>query len=226
MVHSGRGGAGNIRSPSREPRDRANEQAEDALQARLIAEERGRAQAVLSTGRGGVGNIAGGRSKSRSRSAVRDGRDESVARKAGDRHGSGRGGWGNINEERDRDSMEEEKVSWLSLVRQKLIRRSLKRRRSTKQRSGTSTLQGRPTSREVPHVPRSPAHPVQTCQWTRRRRQHYHPSPTHRYSSRSVRGTSGTCQATCDRQDQGSKHGTRVSWGPLSSVSWGFIVRG
>ena len=107
MIHSGRGGAGNIRSPSREPRDRVNEAKEDALQARLIAEERGREKGGISTGRGGVGNIAGGRSKSRSRSAVRGGRTDSPR---GDMHASGRGGWGNINEEHDRDSLDEEKV--------------------------------------------------------------------------------------------------------------------
>ncbi|ORX33996.1 hypothetical protein BD324DRAFT_189002 [Kockovaella imperatae] len=113
VIHSGRGGAGNIRSPSRDTRDRGTEDREDALQARLIAEERGRAHGGISTGRGGVGNIAG-RDKSRSRSAVRDVADTdstTPGRKGGasEVHASGRGGWGNINEERD--SLDEEKLA-------------------------------------------------------------------------------------------------------------------
>jgi len=100
VIHSGRGGAGNIRSPSR-TRDVAHEAKEDALQARLVAEERGRqAEGNFSTGRGGAGNIS--RSKSRSRSAVRDVRESTpdTTRRTEMRSG-GRGGWGNIREERD-----------------------------------------------------------------------------------------------------------------------------
>ena len=57
---------------------------------------RGRqAEAAFSTGRGGSGNIS--RSKSRSRSAVRDHRNASPAPPFA---GHGRGGFGNIAEER------------------------------------------------------------------------------------------------------------------------------
>ncbi|ORY24010.1 hypothetical protein BCR39DRAFT_472749 [Naematelia encephala] len=92
VTHSGRGGAGNVRSPSR-PRDVIAEAREDALQDQLVADRRGRqAEAPFSTGRGGAGNIA--RSKSRSRSAVRDHHEHH------DLHGVGRGGFGNIVEDR------------------------------------------------------------------------------------------------------------------------------
>jgi hypothetical protein len=111
MFHSGRGGAGNIRSPSQGPKATAeavHEAQEDSLQARLVAEERGRqAAGNYSTGRGGAGNIS--RSKSRSRSAVRD----SPARgsPAPEYRAAGRGGWGNIREEdHERNSIDEQKV--------------------------------------------------------------------------------------------------------------------
>lgn len=114
LVSSGRGGAGNIRSPSRGPQTAIAEAKEDALQARLVAEERGRqAQGNYSTGRGGAGNMS--RSKSRSRSAVRNG--EAAAAPAPTAHheayiSGGRGGWGNIREEHDTDgdSIDEAKV--------------------------------------------------------------------------------------------------------------------
>jgi hypothetical protein len=102
-MHSGRGGAGNIRSPSRNPEQRIDEEREASLQEKLVAESRGReADAPFSTGRGGVGNIS--RSKSRSRSAVRNGGTPD------DRHvrAGGRGGFGNISEE-NRDSVDSEK---------------------------------------------------------------------------------------------------------------------
>lgn len=104
VIHSGRGGAGNIRSPSRNPSERiAEEKAEDALQDKLIAESRGRqTDAAFSTGRGGVGNIS--RSKSRSRSAVRGNGSAAPPPVSV----SGRGGFGNISEEQ-RQSMDEEK---------------------------------------------------------------------------------------------------------------------
>jgi len=104
VIHSGRGGAGNIRSPSRNPSERiAEERAEEDLQDRLIAESRGRqTDANFSTGRGGAGNIS--RSKSRSRSAVRG---PSTPQATGTVHASGRGGFGNIEE--TRESMDEEK---------------------------------------------------------------------------------------------------------------------
>jgi len=64
-----------------------------------VAEARGRdGDAVFSSGRGGAGNIA--RSKSRSRSQARE--------PHGENHSSGRGGFGNIAEERD--SIDAQKV--------------------------------------------------------------------------------------------------------------------
>lgn len=113
ITHSGRGGAGNIR-PSSHSRTREQlvaEEKEDQLQGKLVAEARGRqAEQAFSTGRGGVGNI--NRSKSRSRSAVRDKHhlEEPISRTttasgatgatgATNIHSSGRGGFGNITEE-------------------------------------------------------------------------------------------------------------------------------
>ena len=111
MFHSGRGGAGNIRAPSQGPkadREAAHEAQEENLQARLVAEERGRqAAGNYSTGRGGAGNIS--RSKSRSRSAVRD--SPAHGSPAPEYRAAGRGGWGNIREEdHERNSIEEQKV--------------------------------------------------------------------------------------------------------------------
>ena len=113
---SGRGGAGNIRSPSRGP-DPIYEAREDALQARLVAEERGRqTNASFSTGRGGAGNI----SRSRSRSAVREPAPTppklNTPVTAPHKTSGGRGGWGNIREERDADSdsIAEQKVGFSS----------------------------------------------------------------------------------------------------------------
>ncbi|WWC59601.1 uncharacterized protein I303_102159 [Kwoniella dejecticola CBS 10117] len=133
VTHSGRGGAGNIhRSASRSrTREQLNKEEKEAaeealLQEKLVAERRGR-QAVeggFSTGRGGAGNIE--RSKSRSRSAIRNPLGGSVAGK--DDQSSlaptvshtptqqthhtvghtGRGGFGNIQEERG-DSIDLEK---------------------------------------------------------------------------------------------------------------------
>lgn len=142
MIHSGRGGAGNIRSPSR-TRDVAHEAKEDALQARLVAEERGRqAEGNFSTGRGGAGNIS--RSKSRSRSAVRDVRESTPdATRRTEMRSGGRGGWGNIREERD--SIDEVKVgypprTWLTY--------SVRSRESTTKRSERSTPRMAQTSRK------------------------------------------------------------------------------
>ncbi|GFZ47877.1 hypothetical protein JCM24511_05624 [Saitozyma sp. JCM 24511] len=117
VTHSGRGGAGNIRSPSRNRADIIAEEKEAHLQDRLVAEARGRqADQPFSTGRGGVGNI---RDKSRSRSAVRgatpsgasDGRSTPLSQGHvhHDVHSSGRGGWGNISEDKERDSVDEAK---------------------------------------------------------------------------------------------------------------------
>ncbi|KAL7419372.1 hypothetical protein Q5752_006210 [Cryptotrichosporon argae] len=121
-THAGRGGAGNIRSPSRDARERRADADEEALQAALIAERRGRqTDAPFSSGRGGAGNISTSESRSRSRSAVRgrdgdrDGsrersrtRDSSrtrsllhpVASRGQATIASGRGGYGNIIEEK------------------------------------------------------------------------------------------------------------------------------
>ena len=62
VTHSGRGGAGNIRSPSRDPlNDRTAADADHERVVRALRdEERARAH---STGRGGVGNIARSRSR-------------------------------------------------------------------------------------------------------------------------------------------------------------------
>jgi len=111
-MHSGRGGAGNIRSPSRDPTARiAEEENESAIQERLIAEQRGRqADAPFSTGRGGVGNIS--RDKSRSRSAVRGATPELNGTPGKEHHAhghaSGRGGWGNVQEERESVDLEKD----------------------------------------------------------------------------------------------------------------------
>lgn len=106
MTHSGRGGAGIIRSPSR-GKEALYEVEEDALQARLVAENRGRqVDAPFSSGRGGVGNISGSKSRSRSRageSPIPNG--VGVAAK-----GHGRGGYGNIMESSDADSVDLQKV--------------------------------------------------------------------------------------------------------------------
>lgn len=111
IIRSGRGGAGNLRSPSRGP-DPIYEATEDALQARLVAEERGRqSNANFSTGRGGAGNIT--RSTSRSRSAVREPVKPSGGTPQHHAISGGRGGWGNIREDRDtdHDSIDEQKAA-------------------------------------------------------------------------------------------------------------------
>jgi hypothetical protein len=89
---------------------------ETSIQERLIAEERGRqSDGAFSTGRGGAGNFS--RDKSRSRSAVRgEGAAPALAPsvnggKDSHAHASGRGGWGNVREERE--SVDLEKVSWI-----------------------------------------------------------------------------------------------------------------
>lgn len=113
VTHAGRGGAGNIRSPSRDPKRTAIEEAnEDALQEQLIAERRGReADLPTSSGRGGAGNISSAASRSRSRSAVRD-TNSSPARireasrtRLGPTH-AGRGGYGNITEDIAEEDLE------------------------------------------------------------------------------------------------------------------------
>ncbi|PWN96933.1 hypothetical protein FA09DRAFT_330993 [Tilletiopsis washingtonensis] len=58
FVAGGRGGVGNVRSPSRDPKDRVKMQAEEekeaSIQAQAIAKER---QNPHTTGRGGAGNV-------------------------------------------------------------------------------------------------------------------------------------------------------------------------
>lgn len=113
MTHAGRGGAGNIRSPSRDPKRSAIEEAnEDALQEQLIAERRGReADLPTSSGRGGAGNISSAASRSRSRSAVRDNNGsparirEASRTRLGPTH-AGRGGYGNITEDIAEEDLE------------------------------------------------------------------------------------------------------------------------
>lgn len=79
VTHSGRGGAGNIRSPSRDPVSPTR--AEREIIAHAAQED---AELAHSSGRGGLGNIIPSRSRSRSRPA------DAVV------HSSGRGGVGNI----------------------------------------------------------------------------------------------------------------------------------
>ncbi|KAG8864096.1 hypothetical protein FRB96_006970 [Tulasnella sp. 330] len=88
VTHAGRGGQGNIRSPSRDPAQVAQERAFEEAVIRKRREER-EAQPA-SSGRGGTGNISADRSRSRSRDP------NSVAAETG----LGRGGAGNIEEAR------------------------------------------------------------------------------------------------------------------------------
>ncbi|CAE6426883.1 unnamed protein product [Rhizoctonia solani] len=80
VTHSGRGGAGNIRSPSRDPEADMRALSRD----REIIEDHRKAEEgqVHSTGRGGYGNMDRSRSRSREPSKTV--------------HSSGRGGFGNI----------------------------------------------------------------------------------------------------------------------------------
>jgi len=85
VTHSGRGGAGNIRSPSRNPEDdiRALSREREIIESHRQSEE----DHVQSTGRGGFGNMD--RSRSRDRNPSTSTPHEGV-------HSSGRGGLGNI----------------------------------------------------------------------------------------------------------------------------------
>lgn len=59
MVSSGRGGAGNVRSPSRDPLDRQRAADAKAREEKLQEEYRqNEVKVAHSTGRGGVGNMA------------------------------------------------------------------------------------------------------------------------------------------------------------------------
>ncbi|KAJ6482771.1 hypothetical protein C8R45DRAFT_830964, partial [Mycena sanguinolenta] len=86
MRSTGRGGAGNFRSPSRDPADNKDLRPKEEREVIRKHEEAEREAGVMSTGRGGAGNISA--SKSRERSAVSPVR--------GEVHSSGRGGVGNI----------------------------------------------------------------------------------------------------------------------------------
>lgn len=89
ITHTGRGGAGNVRSPSSSaPSSRDRAAAEDAYEAQLVRERRAAEQGnVRSTGIGGFGNMAN-KDKSRSRSRSRGDGPRLVA--------GGRGGAGNM----------------------------------------------------------------------------------------------------------------------------------
>jgi len=88
VTHAGRGGQGNVRSPSRDASKLAEERAyEDAIIRKRRLE---REAQPVSAGRGGTGNIS--RDPSRSRSRVRDSHPPTYET------GVGRGGAGNIDE--------------------------------------------------------------------------------------------------------------------------------
>lgn len=59
VTHSGRGGAGNVRSPSRDPTERKRAEEAQIREEKLQEEYRANdLKAPHSTGRGGAGNIA------------------------------------------------------------------------------------------------------------------------------------------------------------------------
>jgi len=85
VTHAGRGGQGNVRSPSRDP---AKEAAERVYEEEVLRKSREhREKYGLSSGRGGVGNISRSRSRSREPGFAATGAYEA----------SGRGGAGNIH---------------------------------------------------------------------------------------------------------------------------------
>ena len=68
MISSGRGGAGNVRSPSRDPTDRKRAAEAEARETKLQEEYRQQETKVAhSTGRGGAGNIAADPAEERGR---------------------------------------------------------------------------------------------------------------------------------------------------------------
>lgn len=79
ILHGGRGGSGNVRSPSRDPADRLRAKEEEEKEKKLQAEAlRKDATHAHSTGRGGAGNVrsnnnvaASGEAESRDRSRGR-----------------------------------------------------------------------------------------------------------------------------------------------------------
>jgi len=89
VYSTGRGGAGNIRSPSRDPVDSQKQSSREREREREII--RNHDEQALdqphSSGRGGFGNISGSRSRSR---------DAASKVSSGPVHSTGRGGAGNI----------------------------------------------------------------------------------------------------------------------------------
>lgn len=74
MISSGRGGAGNVRSPSRDPTDRKRAAEAEARETKLQEEYRQQENKVAhSTGRGGAGNIASDVNEERGRGRGSDG---------------------------------------------------------------------------------------------------------------------------------------------------------
>ncbi len=80
ILASGRGGAGNVRSPSRDPTDRAKlreaERRETDLQESYLREE---AKAPHTSGRGGAGNLKREESQERGRGRQADGGSAAAA---------------------------------------------------------------------------------------------------------------------------------------------------
>jgi len=92
LAHTGRGGAGNVRSPSREPRDLVAEATQADYEHKVIDNADAKPHSV-SYGRGGAGNI---QTPPRSRSRdVNSEQTRSVSRDRG-LQSTGRGGAGNI----------------------------------------------------------------------------------------------------------------------------------
>jgi len=135
LTHSGRGGAGNIRSPSRNPEDDIRELSRD----RDIIENRRKAEEgqIHSTGRGGYGNM----DRSRSRS-----REPSKLATAPHVHSSGRGGFGNIanGDGRDLGDLEEE---------ERVKHAHVADHHSSGRGGAGNILNGAPPAAEYPHAP-------------------------------------------------------------------------
>ena len=148
MTRSGRGGAGNIRpsSHSRTREDIKQEAEEDALQEQLIADARGRQAEQAPRGES---------STRRETSALGLGR-----RTTRDAVTTGRGGFGNISEEKEKNSIELEKASFPSFYIYLLLLMLIHRRlpeTSTKPMSSPSTpptkLPTRTHTRQVKAAP-------------------------------------------------------------------------
>jgi len=95
MFSTGRGGAGNLRSPSREPIGASGLTAEEQeVINRHKAEDK-----VVVSGRGGLGNISSSRSRSRGPATLVD---------VPEVHSTGRGGFGNVARKIGDDRIDEE----------------------------------------------------------------------------------------------------------------------